>query len=174
MRRVRSDVSHRIRRQPSIFSVRWFRIALGVGVALVVVLLVGPSVAGLFGGDLPRSLFLLLPWSGSDKTVQSRPAEPTTSQPTAPSPGPASSNPPPGGPAGAGGSPPRAPALPPPSRGARGAAGGSPTSPPPPTAPAPAPPSPSPSPSPPKTASSSTDAASAATSSLTVPPTVYW
>src|SRR5262245_24606406 len=69
MRRVRSDVSHRIRRQPSIFSVRWFRIALGVGVTLVLALLVGPSVAGWFGGDMPRSLFLLVPWSASEKTA---------------------------------------------------------------------------------------------------------
>ena len=69
MRRVRPDVSHRIRRQPSIFSVRWFRIALGVGVTLVLALLVGPSVAGWFGGDSPRSLFLLAPWSASEKTA---------------------------------------------------------------------------------------------------------
>ena len=54
MRRVRSDVSHRIRRRPSIFSTPWFRIAFGVGVLLVVALLVGPSVASWFGGDLPR------------------------------------------------------------------------------------------------------------------------
>ena len=71
MRRCRSDVSHRIRRQPSIFSVRWFRIALGVGVALVLALLVGPSVSGWFGGDLPRSLFLLVPWSTDEETLRS-------------------------------------------------------------------------------------------------------
>ena len=62
MRRVRPDVSHRIRRQPSIFSVLWFRIALGVGVALVLALLVGPSLSSWFGADPPRSLFLLVPW----------------------------------------------------------------------------------------------------------------
>ena len=66
MRRVRPDVSHRIRRQPSIFSVRWFRIALGAGVILVIALLVGPWVATWFGSDLPRSLFLLVPGGGSD------------------------------------------------------------------------------------------------------------
>jgi cell division protein FtsN len=76
MRRVRPDVSHRIRRQPSIFSVRWFRIALGVGVALAVALLVGPSVASWFGGDLPRSLFLLAPWGGAHKSAQARAPEP--------------------------------------------------------------------------------------------------
>jgi cell division protein FtsN len=76
MRRVRPDVSHRIRRQPSIFSVRWFRIALGVGVALAVALLVGPSVASWFGSDLPRSLFLLAPWGGAHKSAQARAPEP--------------------------------------------------------------------------------------------------
>jgi cell division protein FtsN len=87
MRRVRPDVSHRIRRQPSIFSVRWFRIALGSGVALVIALLVGPSVAGWFGGDLPKSLFLLAPWGGPEKTAQARPSEPTMARPRLSSPG---------------------------------------------------------------------------------------
>jgi cell division protein FtsN len=88
---VRPDVSHRIRRQPSIFSVRWFRIALGVGVALVLALLVGPSVAGWFGSDLPHSLFLLAPWSSSEKTAPPRTAESVTPRPSLTSPGPASS-----------------------------------------------------------------------------------
>jgi cell division septation protein DedD len=87
MRRVRPDVSHRIRRQPSIFSVRWFRIALGAGVVLAVALLVGPSVAGWFGGDLPKSLFLLAPWGGPEKTAQARPSEPTMTRPSLSSPG---------------------------------------------------------------------------------------
>jgi cell division septation protein DedD len=88
MRRVRPDVSHRIRRQPSIFSVQWFRIALGAGVALVIALLVGPSVAGWFGGDLPKSLFLLAPWGGPEKTAQARPSEPKVARPSLSSPAP--------------------------------------------------------------------------------------
>jgi cell division protein FtsN len=89
MRRVRSDVSHRIRRQPSIFSVRWFRVALGAGVALILALLVGPSVAGWFGGDMPRSLFLLVPWSAAEKIPPGRPPGlvaqgPASTKPTPP------------------------------------------------------------------------------------------
>ena len=79
MRRVRTDVTHRVRRQPSIFSARWFRIALGVGVALVLALLVGPSLAGWFGGDVPRSLFLLVPWSSDD--APSAPGSPASATP---------------------------------------------------------------------------------------------
>jgi cell division protein FtsN len=74
MRRIRTDVSHRVRRRPSIFSARWFRALLGAGVALVLVLLIGPWVAGWFGSDLPRSLFLLAPWSAADKAPPSGPA----------------------------------------------------------------------------------------------------
>ena len=73
MRHIRPDVSHRVRRQPSIFSARWFRVFLGVGVALVLALLVGPWIAGWFGSDLPRSLFLLAPWSTAHKAPPSRP-----------------------------------------------------------------------------------------------------
>jgi cell division protein FtsN len=91
MRRVRSDVSHRIRPQPSIFSVGWFRIALGIGVTLAFALLVGPSVAGWFGGDLPRSLFLLVPWGASDKTAPSGAGGPVASRPSPSSPATASS-----------------------------------------------------------------------------------
>lgn len=87
MRRVRPDVSHRIRHQPSIFTVRWFRVALGVGVALVLALLVGPSVAAWFGSDLPQSLFLLVPWSAPEKTAQARPPEPVAPRPSPVSPG---------------------------------------------------------------------------------------
>jgi cell division protein FtsN len=86
MRRVRSDVSHRVRRQPSIFSAAWFRVFLGAGVTLVLVLLVGPWVAGWFGSDLPRSLFLLVPWSTDVKTLQPRPSEPGAPKPGVSSP----------------------------------------------------------------------------------------
>jgi cell division protein FtsN len=86
MRRVKPDVSHRIRRQPSIFSVLWFRIALGVGVALVLALLVAPSLSKWFGGDLPRSLFLLVPGGGSQKTVQARAPESPAPRPSLTSP----------------------------------------------------------------------------------------
>lgn len=93
MRRVKPDVSHRIRRQPSIFSVRWFRIALGLGLVLVLALLVGPSVTGWFRGDLPNSAFLLVPGGGPAKTAESttpdsssaRPTVPPTATPSAPS-----------------------------------------------------------------------------------------
>jgi cell division protein FtsN len=81
MRRVRSDVSHRIRRQPSIFSAGWFRVCLGAGVVLVLALLLGPWVAGWFGSDLPRSLFLLAPWSSDVKATQLRPSEPVIEKP---------------------------------------------------------------------------------------------
>jgi cell division protein FtsN len=83
MRGVRSDPSRRGHRQPSIFSARWFRVALGVGVTVVLALLVGPSLAGWFGGDLPRSVFLLVPWSAADET----PA-PGAPEPVAPGPSP--------------------------------------------------------------------------------------
>jgi hypothetical protein len=89
MRRVRSDVSHRIRRQPSIFSAAWFRVCLGAGVVLVLALLVGPWLAGWVGSDLPRSLFLLAPWGGDVKATQTRPATPARpSEPVADKPAP--------------------------------------------------------------------------------------
>ena len=81
MRRVRSDVSHRIRRQPSIFSAGWFRVCLGAGVVLVLALLLGPWVAGWFGSDLPRSLFLLAPWGSDVKATESRSSEPVNEKP---------------------------------------------------------------------------------------------
>ena len=147
MRRVRSDVSHRIRRQPSIFSVRWFRIALGVGVALVLALLVGPFVATWFGSDLPRSLFLLVPWSTPEKTAQPRAPEPVTPRPSLTSPSPAS---------------------PGPTRGTAAGAGGSSTAPPS-TVTAPG--------APPRETARTTppvDAASGTSESLTASPAVYW
>lgn len=171
MRRVRPDVSHRIRRQPSIFSVRWFRIALGVGVAFVLALLVGPSVAGWFGSDLPRSLFLLVPWSTSAKTAQpSAPAapEPVTPRPSLTSPGPASSGPA-RGTAAATGKAPGEPAGGQSRASGRTAPGGSSTAPPSTaTAPTATPPQETARTTPPA------DAAPERPASLTAPPSVYW
>jgi cell division protein FtsN len=76
-------VSHRIRRQPSIFSARWFRMCLGAGVAVALVLLIGPWIAGWRGSELPRSVFRLAPWSSEvkAKTAQARSAEPAIEKP---------------------------------------------------------------------------------------------
>ena len=167
MRRVRSDVSHRIRRQPSIFSVRWFRIALGVGVALVLALLVGPSVARWFGSDLPRSLFLLAPWSASKKIARPPAPEPTTPRPSLSSPGVVPSGPA-RGTAAATGKAPGAPADTQPTTSGRLAAGGS----------SPAPPSKAASPAtPPRETARKTapaEGAAAESGSLVAPPAVYW
>lgn len=170
MRRVKPDVSHRIRRQPSIFSVLWFRIALGVGVALVLALLVGPSVSRWFGGDLPRSLFLLVPGGGSQKTVQARTPESPAPRPSLTSPVVPPSDPVPAPPAATG----KAPALPaegkraPSGTGGRMAAGGPAPSLPSTAMAAPAPPSRETSrPNPP-------EPAPAPSGSLTAPPAVYW
>jgi cell division protein FtsN len=174
-------VSHRIRRQPSIFSVRWFRIALGVGVALVLALLFGPSVAGWFGSDLPRSLFLLAPWGApekSEKTAQSRASEPVTSRPSLTTPAPSPLDPGPAassttrGTAGAAGKAP-APAAEAQSGTSGRVASGSSSSASPPTVPAPAafPKAPRetvPSSPPPA------DVTSAHSGSLAAPPAVYW
>jgi cell division protein FtsN len=175
MRRVRSDVSHRIRRRPSIFSTRWFRIAFGVGVLLVVALLVGPSVASWFGGDLPRSLSSFVPWGGSTKTVQSaRTPDPVTAtrRPAAPAPSTSSS----GSARGAAGT--SGTAVPPsigpssespPTTAPRvgGTARSAPAAVPPPATTAPA--SPARDPAPPRVA-----AATPAPGALAAPPAVYW
>jgi cell division septation protein DedD len=168
MRRVRPDVSHRIRRQPSIFSVRWFRIALGAGVALVLALLVGPSVASWFGSDLPGSLFLLVPWSSAEKTAGVRSPEPITPRPSVTSPGPASSGPARGAAASAAKGP-GASGEGQSGTGGRLGAGGSTTAPPP-TATVPVVPSP-------RETARTTPPATAApgrSESLTAPPAVYW
>lgn len=160
-------MSHRIRRQPSIFSVLWFRIALGVGVALVLALLMGPWVSSWFGGDLPRSLFLLVPWGGSGKTAQARAPEPSALRPSLSSPGVPSSDPAPG-PGAPTGKAPSTPAEGQRGTGGRVAAGGS--SPGRPSI-ATAPPA-----SPPREPGRPTplDGASAPSGSLTAPPAVYW
>lgn len=59
MRHLKTDVSHRMRRRPSIFSALWFRAILGVGLVVIGGLALGPSLAGLVRGDargktLPR------------------------------------------------------------------------------------------------------------------------
>src|SRR5437773_5158013 len=77
MRQLRADVSHRIRhRGPSIFTAWWLRASLGVGFAVIVGLVVGPSVAGWFGADLPRSVLRLSPWDAAERsrTGSPRPA----------------------------------------------------------------------------------------------------
>jgi len=164
---VRPDVSHRIRRQPSIFSVRWFRIALGVGVALVIALLVGPSVAGWFGSDLPRSLFLLVPWSTSEKTAPPRAAESLTPRPSLTSPAPAPSGPA-GGTAAATGKTSGAPVEGQSGVSGRAVPGGSSTAAPSTTAPTGTPPQETVRTTPPA------DAAPGRPGSLAAPPAVYW
>jgi cell division septation protein DedD len=65
MKRLKSDISHRIRRrQPSIFAAAWFRLLLAGGVAVVLGLLVGPSLAAWLAGDLPPALRRVAPWHG--------------------------------------------------------------------------------------------------------------
>jgi len=168
MRRVRSDVSHRIRRQPSIFSVLWFRVALGVGVALVLALLLGPWVSTWFGGDLPRSLFLLVPGGGSAKTAQARAPEPPSLRPSLTSPGVPSSDVA-QAPVATISKAPGAPAEDKRGTGGRTAAGGSTPAPPPSTAAAApaAPPKEPRRPAPPEDAS-------APSGPLAAPPAVYW
>jgi cell division protein FtsN len=51
MRHLKADVSHRIKRRPSIFTARWFQVTFGLGIIAIVGLLVGPSVAGWLRGD---------------------------------------------------------------------------------------------------------------------------
>ena len=60
MRRLRADVSHRMRRRrPSIFTVTWFRLLMGGGLAVILGLVLGPAVAGWFRGDGNRGPVLL-------------------------------------------------------------------------------------------------------------------
>jgi cell division protein FtsN len=77
MRHFKSDVSHRMRRRPSIFTARWFRLILGAGGVVILALVLGPPVSGwLRGGQgapaarVPRST----------PTVP-RPPEPTRAEP---------------------------------------------------------------------------------------------
>ncbi|HSE96158.1 MAG TPA: SPOR domain-containing protein, partial [Methylomirabilota bacterium] len=56
MKRLKADLSHRMRRRElSVFDAWWFRLVLGTGVAIVLGLAVGPPVAGWFRSELgPR------------------------------------------------------------------------------------------------------------------------
>jgi len=51
MRHLKADVSHRMKRRPSIFTARWFRVILGLGAVVIVGLLLGPSITGWLRGD---------------------------------------------------------------------------------------------------------------------------
>ena len=62
MRHLKADVSHRIRRRPSIFGVWWFRLLLAVGLVVIVGLVVGPPVAGWFwSGVTPPPATVVIP-----------------------------------------------------------------------------------------------------------------
>ncbi|HEX9709120.1 MAG TPA: SPOR domain-containing protein, partial [Candidatus Thermoplasmatota archaeon] len=142
------------------------------GVALVLALLVGPWMAGWFGSDLPRSLFLLVPWSTAVKTSQPRSLEPVTekpgiSSPVASSPAPAVAR----GTTAATGKASGAPVDGKPGTSGRVTAGGSSTVPPSGAA------APAPTSTPPREAArtgASTDVAAARPGPLAAPPAVYW
>jgi cell division septation protein DedD len=51
MRHLKTDVSHRMKRRPSIFTALWFRAVLGLGVVVILGLLLGPSLTGWVRGD---------------------------------------------------------------------------------------------------------------------------
>jgi cell division septation protein DedD len=51
MRHYKPDVSHRMKRRPSIFTAAWFRVVLGLGVVVILALVVGPSVSGWLRGE---------------------------------------------------------------------------------------------------------------------------
>jgi cell division septation protein DedD len=70
MRRLKADVSHRIRRRrPSIFAARWFRLLLGGGVAIVLALLVGPPVTGWLLRDRMQVPVVLEPGIALSRTA---------------------------------------------------------------------------------------------------------
>ncbi|MGH7264402.1 MAG: hypothetical protein ACREMB_06035, partial [Candidatus Rokuibacteriota bacterium] len=55
MRHLKPDVSHRMRRRPSIFTAWWFRLVLGAGALAILTLMIGPSVVtGLRGTPATR------------------------------------------------------------------------------------------------------------------------
>jgi cell division protein FtsN len=45
MRHLKADVSHRIKRRPSIFTARWFRVLLGAGAVIALALWLGPPAS---------------------------------------------------------------------------------------------------------------------------------
>jgi cell division protein FtsN len=50
MRHYRPDVSHRMRRRPSLFTAPWFRVIFGGGIVVILALLLGPPVTGWLRG----------------------------------------------------------------------------------------------------------------------------
>jgi cell division protein FtsN len=46
MRHYKTDVSHRMRRRPSLFTAPWFRVVFGGGIVVILALLLGPPVSG--------------------------------------------------------------------------------------------------------------------------------
>jgi cell division septation protein DedD len=50
MRHLKSDVSHRMRRRPSIFTAPWFRLVLGAGGVVILALVLGPPLTGWLRG----------------------------------------------------------------------------------------------------------------------------
>jgi cell division septation protein DedD len=54
VRHLKPDVSHRMRKRPSIFTARWFRVLLGAGAVVVAALWLGPPVAGWLRGETTR------------------------------------------------------------------------------------------------------------------------
>jgi len=145
MRHFKSDVSHRMRRRPSIFSARWFRLVLGAGAVVVLALWLGPPVAEWLRGQAARPAGAASrptpPTRGAEPRVAAAvpranpvaapaPAGPTTESPRAatapPAPGPGAAAPTapaastPAGPAEPARAAPSPPAAPPPARAARG------------------------------------------------------
>src|SRR3989304_8152371 len=75
MRHLKTDVSHRMRRRPSIFPAPWFRLILGAGVVVILGLLLGPPVAGWLRGS---------PSIPTVRALRSAPVVPRAPQPPTP------------------------------------------------------------------------------------------
>src|SRR6266508_4087992 len=77
MRHYRPDVSHRMRRRPSLFTAPWFRVIFGGGIVVILALLLGPPVTGwLRGGQRAPSA----------RSARSAPPVPARSADVSPSP----------------------------------------------------------------------------------------